>query len=173
MTKADAALMSMTAQSEPPPPPAPPSPPNDDPDYLEGPPRSKPFRYDPELDERAEAHWRRDMARTRRRFRRTVLWHLRELYKRLPPVAEPSTPKLALRPEEEHGPHNRAGVPLDDVVVTNVVIFRAEFMDDNSLWMRCYLDNGEEMDFHVSTKRAPITLIATDLPRSFEDFDAG
>lgn len=81
-------------------------------------------------------------------------------------------PRLALRPEAEHGPHNAAAVLLDDVVVTDVVMFRAEFMDDNDLWMRCYLANNEEIDFQVSAKRAKLRLIATDLPGSFDDFDA-
>lgn len=51
-------------------------------------------------------------------------------------------PFVALRPD-----HTGA---LDDVVIHDVDVFRAEMMSDSSLWMMCRLTNGEEIHFSVS-----------------------
>lgn len=62
--------------------------------------------------------------------------------------------RIALRPDARlQG--GRPGGELDDVVVKDVSMFRAEMMDDKSLWMCCYFpDSGERISFWVrATKR--------------------
>lgn len=53
-------------------------------------------------------------------------------------------PVMALR-------HDAQG--LDDVVVETPKMFRAEMMDDCSLWMACYFANGELVTFWVTAVR--------------------
>jgi len=66
---------------------------------------------------------------------------------------------------------------LDDVVVEDVAMFRAEMMDDGHLWMACYFDkSGTAPDLHFSviagkTGRAQLHLSATDVPPHI-DIDA-
>lgn len=80
-------------------------------------------------------------------------------------------PRMALRPY--HDDPER----LDDVVVEDVAMFRAEMMDDGHLWMACYFDkNGTAPDLHFSvmagkTGRAQLHLSATDVPPHI-DIDA-
>lgn len=38
---------------------------------------------------------------------------------------------------------------LDDVVVKNVRMFRMERMDDDQVWLACYLDDGQEIVFDL------------------------
>jgi hypothetical protein len=52
--------------------------------------------------------------------------------------------RIALRPDD-HG-------ELDDVVVNDVSMFRAEMMDGRSLWMCCYLEGHERVNFWVRVK---------------------
>jgi len=78
-------------------------------------------------------------------------------------------PRMALRPY--HDDEER----LDDVVVENVEMFRAEMMDDGHLWMACYFGEGRD-DLHFSviagkTGRAQLHLSATDVPPHI-DIDA-
>lgn len=65
--------------------------------------------------------------------------------------------RIALRPDDptDQAPDGRnEHVPLDDIVVKDVRMFRAEMMHDRSLWMRCYLNGGDEsIDFSVSVDR--------------------
>ena len=35
---------------------------------------------------------------------------------------------------------------LDDVSIENVRLFRLEYLDDNKIWLCCYLDDIEEPD---------------------------
>jgi hypothetical protein len=34
---------------------------------------------------------------------------------------------------------------LDDVVVNDVECFRLEYMDDNSIWLKCYRDGKDDV----------------------------
>jgi hypothetical protein len=34
---------------------------------------------------------------------------------------------------------------LDDVVVNDVTCFRLEYMDDNSVWLKCYRDGKDDV----------------------------
>lgn len=71
--------------------------------------------------------------------------------------------RIALRPDE-------AGA-LDDVVVRDVSMFRAEMMDDRTLWMCCYFpDNDERVTFWVRSKRGPLVFDVTEQPRESEAF---
>lgn len=38
---------------------------------------------------------------------------------------------------------------LDDVVVKNVRMFRMERMDDDRVWLCCYLTDGQSIDFDL------------------------
>lgn len=80
-------------------------------------------------------------------------------------------PAIALRPDRPEDPHNAEMVQLDDVVVTGVQVFRAEFMDDQHIWLACYLEDGSDIHFSVYTKRAPIKFIATQVPAGLADYD--
>lgn len=72
--------------------------------------------------------------------------------------------RIALRPDREDSEL------LDDVVVQDVSIFRAEMMDDKSLWLACYFpDTDQRLSFWVrATKRKGqkmrLEFIATELP---------
>lgn len=61
--------------------------------------------------------------------------------------APPKGYRIALRPDSEGA--------LDDVVVNDVSMFRAEMMDDKTLWMCCYFPGSDErLTFWVrATKR--------------------
>lgn len=63
---------------------------------------------------------------------------------------------IALRPDGD-------GL-LDDVVVNRVGMFRAERMDDKTLWLACYLDNGEDVVFFVSSSRSGLRFTCTEAP---------
>jgi hypothetical protein len=82
--------------------------------------------------------------------------------------AKEALPKIALRNDT----HDK----LDDVVVENVEMFRAEMMSDQSLWIACYLLNGEQIAFHVcvggKNSRAPLDFSCTDYP-AYVDWDSG
>ena len=74
---------------------------------------------------------------------------------------KPDKPEMALRPY--HDDPDR----LDDVVVKNVAMFRAEMMDDGDLWMACYFDSGEDLHFRAvagKSGRAQLVLSATTVP---------
>ena len=90
------------------------------------------------------------------------------------PSEQPPTrvekPRMALRPY--HDDPER----LDDVVVKDVAMFRAEMMDDGALWMACHFADPEADDLHFwatagKTGRAQLRLVATDVPDHI-DFDA-
>lgn len=48
----------------------------------------------------------------------------------------PDDYRIALRPDDSG--------QLDDTVVKGVSMFRAEIMDNNTLWMCCYLEGSDE-----------------------------
>ena len=81
-------------------------------------------------------------------------------------------PRMALRPYRDDPDR------LDDVVVENVRMFRAEMMSDGQLWMACYFDDGPESDeihFLASAGKrgtAQLTLSATTTPDDWIDIDA-
>ena len=56
--------------------------------------------------------------------------------------------RIALRTVEDGGGAGKGCpsecTPLDDVVVNDVSMFRAEQMDDNDWWFCCYLNGGDE-----------------------------
>ena len=49
--------------------------------------------------------------------------------------------RIALRPDEAGADPMSHDTLLDDIVVNNVAMFRAEAMDDGIWWVCCYLDN--------------------------------
>lgn len=69
--------------------------------------------------------------------------------------------RIALRPERNDP---RPDV-LDDVVVKDVSMFRAEMMDDRSLWLCCYLAGTDErIVFYATAKRGKLILTVTEHP---------
>jgi hypothetical protein len=80
-------------------------------------------------------------------------------------ITEP-LPEIALRDDPD-------GV-LDDVVVKGVEMFRAEMMDDRTLWLCCYLTNGERITWGVHSPRKPLVMATQEMPMAgtFIDFDA-
>lgn len=81
------------------------------------------------------------------------------------PVGDlPEAYRIALRPDREDSDL------LDDVVVKDVSMFRAEMMDDRSLWMCCYFPGTDErLTFHVQAtkrkgKKLRLEFVATEQP---------
>ena len=65
--------------------------------------------------------------------------------------------RIALRPDDDG--------ELDDVVVKDVEMFRAERMDNRSLWMCCYLTGHERVNFWVRVKgRGTLEFCVTEQP---------
>lgn len=63
---------------------------------------------------------------------------------------------------------------LDDVVAKNVTMFRAEMMDDKTLWMACYFDEAadERLTFYVRAPRGKLEFGWTEEPSDYVDFDS-
>lgn len=74
-------------------------------------------------------------------------------------------PRMALRYADDE---------LDDVVVELPLMFRAEMMDDKTLWLCCYFgaDKGEHVTFWVRSKRGKLDFGVTETPGEWEDRDA-
>jgi hypothetical protein len=53
---------------------------------------------------------------------------------------------------------------LDDVVVKDVEMFRMERMDDNYVWIACYLADGQEIVFDLSADRDGVICYAAREP---------
>jgi hypothetical protein len=71
--------------------------------------------------------------------------------------------RIALR-NDDHG-------ELDDVVVKDVSMFRAEMMDGKSLWMACYFpDSDESVVFWVRAKKGKLLFYVTEEPTPSEHF---
>lgn len=70
--------------------------------------------------------------------------------------------RIALRPDDNGH--------LDDVVVKDVTMFRAEMMDDKTLWLACYLDNEthDRITFWVSVQRGKLHFDFTETPQLTE-----
>ena len=61
---------------------------------------------------------------------------------------------------------------LDDVVVDRPKLFRAEMMDDGTLWMACYFDNDERVSFYVQAKKKGwLDFSVTEKPPEWLDYD--
>lgn len=62
---------------------------------------------------------------------------------------------------------------LDDVVVENVTMFRAEMMDYDDLWLCCYFANGQRVTFSAfARKRGCLEFRVGEMPSEWDDFDA-
>jgi hypothetical protein len=74
-------------------------------------------------------------------------------------------PVLALRNDDDG--------KLDDVVVKGAKSFRAEMMDDKTLWMACYFDDAgtERVTFYVHVVRGKLEFGVTETPSRYTDFD--
>lgn len=74
------------------------------------------------------------------------------------------TPVMALRPHVDGS--------MDDVVVKDVEMFRAEQMDTGTLWMACYFRNGERITFHVQAQRKnDLRYDVGEMPEEWVDWD--
>lgn len=74
------------------------------------------------------------------------------------------TPVMALR--------RTAQGELDDVVVEDVTMFRAEMMASDCLWMCCYLRNGERITFDAfARKRGCLEFDTGEVPSDWIDWD--
>lgn len=73
-------------------------------------------------------------------------------------------PHMALRPDSEFPDE------LDDVVVKDVTMFRAEAMSHNEWWLCCYLPNGERITFWINKASRParIVMTATEIPDYYD-----
>lgn len=70
---------------------------------------------------------------------------------------------IALRPEYGDDPHR-----MDDIVVRNVEMFRAEAMSDKQWWFCCYLKSDVEhdrIDFWASVRKGRLVVEVTALPQ--------
>lgn len=60
---------------------------------------------------------------------------------------------------------------LDDVVVCDVSMFRAEMMDNKTLWMCCYFpDSDQRITFWIRSRRGPLDFDVTEEPSESEQF---
>jgi hypothetical protein len=77
-------------------------------------------------------------------------------------------PVMALRPD------HRFPDEMDDIVVKDVTMFRAEAMDDDVWWMACYFANGEQVTFNVGLASKPkrVVVSVTEKPPEWVDLDA-
>ena len=75
-------------------------------------------------------------------------------------------PVLALRRDDDGD--------LDDVVVEGVTMFRAEVMDDKTLWMACYFGENaaERLTFYVRASKGKLLFDTTEVPSEYRDWDA-
>lgn len=70
---------------------------------------------------------------------------------------------IALRPDDR----NSDPTLMDDIVVKNVTMFRAEAMQDQLWWFCCYLDSPVENDritFWASVRKGKLQVHVTELP---------
>ena len=74
---------------------------------------------------------------------------------------------IALRPHGGGDPFHRDAL-MDDIVVNDVVMFRAEQMDVHSWWVACYLNNDthDRICWHVEASARPkrINWTTTEFP---------
>lgn len=61
---------------------------------------------------------------------------------------------------------------MDDVVVEDVEMFRAEQMDDGHLWLCCYFRNGERVTFGAhAEKKGLLHFDVVETPPEWIDWD--
>lgn len=78
-----------------------------------------------------------------------------------------AAPRMALRP------HHEFEREMDDIVVNDVEMFRAEQMSDDSWFMCCYFANGDRVAFGVHREKKPprVAVYVTEEPESWVDID--
>lgn len=67
--------------------------------------------------------------------------------------------RIAIRPHDGYDPTDDAAL-LDDIVVKQVPMFRAEQMDERTFWVACYLDEdaGDRICWNVQARSKPLRL---------------
>ena len=77
-------------------------------------------------------------------------------------------PAMALRPEGDDPD------VMDDIVVKDVSMFRAEAMSEKDWWLCCYFANGERVTFNMEARCRPRRLSCTvgERPSDWVDLDA-
>lgn len=79
---------------------------------------------------------------------------------------------IALRPYGDG--RNYKGTPLlDDIVVRDVSMFRAEDMGNGRWWVCCYLKDGESIVFWLTGKKKSIDWVVTEFPRGDFTYEKG
>lgn len=65
--------------------------------------------------------------------------------------------RIAIRPDDRDDDPMNYSTLMDDIVVRDVAMFRAEQMDTHSWWVACYLndDSGDRICWNVSAKARP------------------
>lgn len=108
------------------------------------------------------------------RLRRHLTGALAEVNKQVEKLAPPSTTpafrtdyRIALRPDDRDADPLGHGVLMDDIVVRNVSMFRAEQMGVDHWWVCCYLDDLDERicwSVRASARPKRLNWITTELP---------
>lgn len=77
-------------------------------------------------------------------------------------------PRMALRPDDL-----RPDVPdaMDDVVIAQPEMVRAELANDDELWMACRFPNGEEVRFSVTVANGGLDWRVIETPAEWIDID--
>ena len=74
-----------------------------------------------------------------------------------PPAAPEERYRIALRPDHPDG-HPMGHDLLDDIVVNNIPLFRAEAMSDTSWWVACYLSDADRICWDVRARSKPLRI---------------
>jgi hypothetical protein len=78
-------------------------------------------------------------------------------------------PRIALRPFPSDTSR------LDDLVIRNVEMFRAEMLDNETLWMACYLPGtgveGDRIAFHVRVHKGALNVAMVEGPQGSVSFE--
>ena len=84
-----------------------------------------------------------------------------------PDTPKSKVPVMALRPLADNPDL------MDDIVVKDVTMFRAEAMDDGNWWICCYLSNDERVAFSMTAHCRPRRLecVVTEKPSEWVDLD--
>ncbi len=98
----------------------------------------------------------------------TALGLVRERMSALLPMTSPHEYRIALRPDEHGADPLSIETLLDDIVVNNVPMFRAEQMSLKNWWVACYLDGNadQQITWSVTARSKPLRLewVTTDFP---------
>ena len=65
--------------------------------------------------------------------------------------------RIALRPDEQGAKVDESTL-LDDIVVNDVPMFRAEQMTRSSWWVACYLNGNDRICWNVQARGKPLRL---------------